>query len=126
MRRPVAVLALAALALGAAPRSGFDTMTPELQAMQRDDLANPGMLYVAEGEAVWAREGCAACHAVAAMRGVAARYPAFDAASNGPIDLAGRIAQCREARQGKPPLSREGPEMLALAAFVAHQSRGMP
>ena len=125
MRR-LAALVLAALTLGAGPRSGFETMTPELQAMQRDDLANPGMLYVAEGEAVWAREGCGGCHTVEAMRGIAARYPAFDAASGGPIDLAGRIEQCREARQGKPPLSREGAAMLALTAFVAHQSRGMP
>jgi L-cysteine S-thiosulfotransferase len=125
MRR-LAALALAALTLGAAPRSGFESMTPELQAMQRDDLANPGMLYVAEGEAVWVREGCDGCHTVGAMRGVAARYPALDAASGAPIDLEGRIAQCREARQGKAPLPREGAAMLALTAFVAHQSRGMP
>src|SRR3954463_10334560 len=88
----LAALALTALALGAAPRSGFETMTPELQAMQRDDLANPGMLYVAEGEAVWTQEGCGSCHTVAAMRSVAAHYPALDATSNAPIDLAGRIA----------------------------------
>ncbi|WP_431268631.1 sulfur oxidation c-type cytochrome SoxA [Dankookia sp. P2] len=94
--------------------------------MQRDDLANPGMLYVAEGEAVWDREGCGSCHTAAAMRGVAARYPALDAASQAPTDLTGRIAQCRETRQGKPPLPREGAPMLALTAFVAHQSRGMP
>lgn len=125
MRR-VAVVLLAALTLGAAPRSGFETMTPALQAMQRDDLANPGMLYVEEGEAVWGREGCGGCHTVTAMRGVAARYPALDVPSNAPIDLAGRIAQCREARQGKPPLPREGADMLALSAFVAHQSRGLP
>jgi sulfur-oxidizing protein SoxA len=125
MRR-LAVAALAALTLGAAPRSGFETMTPELQAMQRDDLANPGMLYVADGEAAWAQEGCGSCHRVDAMRGVAARYPALDTASNAAIDMAGRIAQCREARQGKLPLPRESPPMLALTAFVAFQSRGLP
>ena len=124
MRR-VAACVLAALTLGAAPRSGFETMTPALQAMQRDDLANPGMLYVEEGEAVWGREGCDRCHTVAAMRGVAARYPALDAATAAPIDLTGRIAQCRQARQGRPPLPREGAAMLALSAFVAHQSRGL-
>jgi L-cysteine S-thiosulfotransferase len=125
MRR-IALAGLAALTLGAAPHSGFETMTPELQAMQRDDLANPGMLYVADGEAVWGQGGCGSCHTVTAVRGVAARYPALDAASQAPIDLTGRIAQCREARQGKPPLPREAAPMLALTAFVAHQSRGMP
>jgi L-cysteine S-thiosulfotransferase len=125
MRR-LAVAALAVLTLGAAPRSGLETMTPELQAMQWDDLANPGMLYVAEGEALWAQEGCGSCHTVAAMRGVAARYPALDTASQAPIDLTGRIAQCWEARQGKAPLPRDGAPMLALTAFIAHQSRGMP
>src|SRR6478672_6814068 len=125
MRR-LAAAALAALKLGAAPRSGFETMTPELQAMQRDDLANPGMLYVADGETVWGQEGCGSCHTVGAMRGVAARYPALDAATNAPIDLTGRIAQCRETRQDKPPLPRDAAPMLALTAFVAHQSRGMP
>jgi len=31
-------------------RSGFDTMSARIQAMQRDDLQNPGMLWVADGE----------------------------------------------------------------------------
>ena len=31
-------------------RSGFDDMSRESQAMQRDDTANPGMLWVLEGE----------------------------------------------------------------------------
>ncbi|MBK1657490.1 sulfur oxidation c-type cytochrome SoxA [Paracraurococcus ruber] len=116
----------ALLLLGAGPRSGYETMTPQLRAMQDDDLSNPGMLAVAEGEALFAREGCAGCHTAEAMRGVAARYPALDRASQAPIDLSGRIAQCREKRQQRPPLPREGPAMLALTAFVAHQSRGLP
>ena len=72
-----------------ARRSGFEFMSPSTQAMQRDDALNPGMLWVRDGEALWARApapgaaACAGCHADAAvsMRGVAARYPAFDSAS---------------------------------------------
>ena len=124
--RVLAALALGALGLGAGPRSGSETMTPALRAMQADDLANPGMLWVAEGEARWQAEGCGQCHTVAAMAGAAARYPAFDAGRGAPIDLPGRIAQCREERQGRPALPREGQAMLALSAFVGHQSRGMP
>lgn len=135
MRRAAAA-ALALLAAGAVAaerRSGFDDMAPETQAMQRDDTANPGMLWVLEGEALWSRKtgaaarACADCHGEAAsMRGVAARYPAHDAVSGRPVDLAGRIALCQERHQGREPAPRESQESLALAAFVAHQSRGLP
>lgn len=133
------LLVAAALLLAAAQapeerRSGFDFLGPETRAMQQDDMLNPGMLWVLDGEELWERpEGperrsCAGCHgdAAASMRGVAARYPAFDAARQGPIDLEGRIQSCRRTRQGAPPLEPEGRELLALLAFVAHQSRGMP
>jgi sulfur-oxidizing protein SoxA len=114
-------------------RSGFDDMAPSTQAMQRDDTANPGMLWVQEGEALWAaragraEKSCADCHGDAArtMRGVAARYPAHDTASNSPIDLAGRIQQCRAERQQAEPLPRESAPLLALTAFVGLQSRGL-
>ena len=56
--------------------------------MQDDDAANPGMLWVLDGEALWRRpegpdrKSCADCHGDAgiSMSGVAARYPAYDAA----------------------------------------------
>jgi L-cysteine S-thiosulfotransferase len=115
-------------------RSGFADMSRESQAMQEDDAANPGMLWVLEGEALWtepagpAGRSCATCHgdAGSSMRGVAARYPAFDAGQGRPVDLEGRIILCREARRGAPPLARESRELLALTAYVAHQSRGVP
>jgi len=117
-----------------ARRSGFDFMTPAPQAMQRDDAQNPAMLAVADGEAAWQRKpsaagkACADCHgpAAAGMRGVAARYPALDAASGRPVDLAQRINLCVERKQQVPPLRRESAELLGLEAFVALQSRGLP
>ncbi len=115
-------------------RSGFAEMARETQAMQRDDMQNPGMLWAAEGEALWHRpagaagQSCASCHgdATRSMAGVAARYPAWDEARAAPIDLAGRILQCREERQGAPPLARESQGLLALSAYVGQQSRGLP
>ena len=67
-------------------RSGFDDMGVATQAMQRDDSQNPAMLWAQDGAALWDRpagrsnKACADCHGAAAtgMRGVAARYPAFD------------------------------------------------
>jgi len=115
-------------------RSGFDFMGPSTQAMQRDDDRNPGMLWVVDGEALWSREpanggkACIACHAAAnsSMAGVAARYPAFDAASARPVTLGQRINVCRQQHQRLPVLAWESPDLLALEAFVAHQSRGRP
>ncbi|RWQ39331.1 MAG: sulfur oxidation c-type cytochrome SoxA [Mesorhizobium sp.] len=115
-------------------RSGFDFMTPETQALQADDMSNPGMLWVLQGEQLWQQpEGradvaCAGCHGDASrtMRGVATRYPAFDEATGRPIDLAGRINSCRAERQQAEPLAPESDALLALTAYVARQSRGMP
>jgi L-cysteine S-thiosulfotransferase len=132
-----AVAALPALAGGIAPGerlSGFDQMRPEIQAMQRDDAANPGMLAVRSGATLWSApagpEGrsCAACHGDAAqsMRGVAARYPAFDETSRAPVDLTGKVNLCRVDRQGAPALAPQSADMLALTALIGLQSRSLP
>ena len=114
-------------------RSGYGFMSRDTQAMQDDDTANPGMLSVLDGEALWnakagnARRSCADCHGDgASMREVAARYPAYDAARGGPIDLEQRVNICRAERQQAPPLRWESKELLALTAFVGRQSRGTP
>jgi sulfur-oxidizing protein SoxA len=129
--------ATVAAAAGIAPedrRSGFEFMSPQTQAMQSDETSNPGMLWVADGQRLWQEpprsgtKSCAACHEDAAksMRGVAARYPAFDEHTKRPIDLMSRINQCRTERQGAAPLTYESSELLALTAYVAYQSKGMP
>jgi sulfur-oxidizing protein SoxA len=115
-------------------RSGYDFMSSDTKAMQDDDTANPGMLSVLDGETLWttkagtAGKACADCHGDAAvsMKGVAARYPAFDGARGGPVDLAGRIKLCRQEHQQASPLADESHDLLALTAFVARQSRGLP
>jgi sulfur-oxidizing protein SoxA len=102
--------------------------------MQDDDAANPGMLGVLEGGTLWTRKAgaagkaCADCHGDArvTMQGVAARHPAFDPARGRPVSLEQRIAFCRVERQEAPPLAWESREMLALSAYVARQSRGLP
>jgi sulfur-oxidizing protein SoxA len=113
-------------------RSGFADMSPATQAMQRDDSLNPAMLWVLQGEQAWSQQvgaagdSCAGCHGAApqSMRGVAARYPAFDAALGRPVDLPQRIALCSQRlRPGAPP---DAEAALALQAYVAFQSRGLP
>lgn len=137
MALALTIVAGSVLAAEIAPderRSGYAEMGPQTRAMQDDDTANPGMLWVLDGEALWTREAgdtnasCATCHgdARASMKGVAARYPAFDAARGRAVDLEGRINICRAERQKAPMLVFESKELLALTAYVANQSRGMP
>ena len=116
---------------GEARRSGFDTMSPALRAMQRDDQQNPGMLWVADGEVLWNKIfgisfSCASCHGDArkSMRGVAAHYPDWDPIDKKPVDLTQRINLCRTRHQLVLPLPPESEEMLSLEAYVAYQSRG--
>src|SRR2546426_1270397 len=142
MRRLAAALPAIAIAASvfaeeiprAERRSGYDFMSRETRAMRDDDPANPGMLWVLEGGTLWSRKtgaagrACADCHGDArtSMKGVAARHPAFDAAKGRPVSLEQRINLCRTDRQQASPLAWESRELLALTAFVARQSRGLP
>jgi L-cysteine S-thiosulfotransferase len=128
---------LSSLAAEIAPadrRSAYADMSRETKAMQDDDTANPAMLAVLDGEALWSRKtgtanrSCADCHgdATQSMKGVAARYPAFDAKSGKPVDLEERINLERTEHQKAAPLRLESDELLALTAYVARQSRGEP
>jgi sulfur-oxidizing protein SoxA len=117
-----------------ARRSGYSFMGPDTRAMQDDDTSNPGMLFVLDGEALWAKKAgsadkaCADCHGdpTTSMKGVAARYPAFDKALARPVTLDQRINLCRANHQQAPALPYESRDLLALSAFIAHQSRGVP
>jgi len=136
----VAVIAAATAAAAAgeiAPadrRSGYDFAGPETRAMQDDDTANPGMLGVLQGETLWtaktgaAERSCADCHGDprTSMTGVAVRYPVFEPRLARPLDLEGRINRCRTEHQDAEPLAAESEDLLALTAFVAYQSRGLP
>ena len=94
-------------------RSAYDDMRRDNKAMQDDDTSNPGMLAVLDGEALWqgkagaSGKSCADCHgdAKASMKGVAARYPAFDAGSGRPLNLEQRInrAAPRTSRRSRSP-----------------------
>jgi sulfur-oxidizing protein SoxA len=114
-------------------RSGYSFMTPDTQAIQNDDTANPGMLWVLDGETLWKKKTgradntCSDCHGDArvSMKGVAARYPAFDASLGRPLNLEQRINLCRANHQQAPNFGYESHDLLALSAYVAYQSRGI-
>lgn len=115
-------------------RLGSEFMGASTQAMQKDDALNPGMLWVKDGEALWQKtaglsgKACISCHAAASssMKGVAARYPAFDETLKRPITLSQRINICRQKHQQAEPLRFESQDLLSLESYVALQSRGLP
>jgi sulfur-oxidizing protein SoxA len=115
-------------------RSGYELMSRDTKAMQDDDTSNPATLSVLDGEAMWsakagaAGKSCTDCHGDAeqSMRGVSARYPAFDVVKGRPIDIEQRINLCRTERQNATPLPFESRELLAITAYVGKQSRGEP
>lgn len=113
--------------------SGYIFLTPETQAQQDDDFLNPGFLWVDRGAALFtSKEGvkaaCASCHegGESGLKGAAARYPAIDASSGALVNLEGRINLCRTRHQGATPLEHESDDLLALTAYVANLSRGIP
>ena len=108
------------MALGEIPlserKSGYEFMSRETRAMQDDAVTGPAVLTLLDGEALWGKLGCAACHTN--MKGVAARYPAM---------VGGKLTTLeQQVRHKNPELAYESHELLALTAFVAKQSRGMP
>lgn len=95
-------------------------MSRETKAMQDDEVTGPAVLWLLDGEALWSKLGCVSCHGDArtSMRGVAARYPAL-------VD--GKLVNLeQQVRHKAPQLAYESRDLLALSAYVAHQSRGMP
>ena len=118
----------------AEPRTSAREYLPaELQAQQADDGANPGMLWVERGAALWAQadgsagKACVTCHVDSAksMHGVAARYPAIDPRGGALFNIEARINNCRVAHMAAAPLKYESDDLLGLTAYVAHQSRGL-
>lgn len=137
MRRAAAIAALsiavAASAQGDPRRSGFADMGASTQAIQRDDTMNPAMLWVQDGEQSWRRapsssaRSCASCHGEpSALRGVAARYPAWDDLLRRPVNLSSRINLCRTRHQQQAAWPAEHAELLGLEALVGLHSRGLP
>jgi sulfur-oxidizing protein SoxA len=115
-------------------RPDSDFVSADTRTMQNDDTANPAMLVVLDGETLWntkagaTNKSCADCHGDAAksMKGVAARYPAFAAELGRPVDLEQQINLSRVTDQKADALPFESKELLALTAYIARQSHGMP
>ena len=118
-------------------KSGIEFASAEVRALQQDDFSSPAMLWVTRGEKLWnepagaGNKSCASCHqdARTSMKGVSARYPMVAKVDPGAARLTnieGRVNNCRTQNQQATALHYESDELLALTAYVGHQSRGLP
>ncbi len=117
--------------------SGSAFIRPETRAMQDDSFANPGLIWVERGAALWgdadgdAGTSCADCHgeAATAMKGVGATYPKM--VGGRLFNLSQRINRCRVDHMAAAPYVAaehevESENLLSLEAYVKAQSGGMP
>jgi len=119
---------------GNALKQGSDFTPPDIRAMQADEFANPGMLWVSRGERLWreaagpAGQSCVSCHGEASstMKGTATRYPRIDPTAARLVNLGDRINLCRERNEKAERFPLESEDLLALTAYVTYQSRGLP
>lgn len=137
------IIALAGLGMGlllALPatagdlRSGYSWAKAETQELQDDDMMNPAFLWIDKGEELWntvegsAGKSCATCHgeAAAGMKGVGVSYPKYRGGMGKLQNLEQKINQERVEKMGAKAWKWESEGLLAMTAFVRHQSRGMP
>lgn len=113
-------------------KSGFEFQSKSNQQRQLDLATNPGMLWVDQGTALWSKpegksgKSCQDCHREPeSMKGVAPRYPVWDAKANRLHSIETRIQECRTERQGASALQPESEPLLALSTLVSHQSLGI-
>jgi sulfur-oxidizing protein SoxA len=119
--------------VGLERQSSYALMSRDTKAMQDDPLLNPATFAVLDGQVLWQEvagkknQSCASCHgdATRSMKGVAASFPKVNAAGQ-LLSLTGQINQCRTEQQGATSFAFESKPLLALSAFVANQSKGMP
>lgn len=116
-----------------AAQSGLAYLGAELKALQADPFANPGLLWVDRGTALWQASpapgvpSCASCHgSPESLREVVPALPRWNPATQRLENLEGLIRQCQSERQHQPPAPFESPALLALATRLAHGARGLP
>lgn len=101
-------------------RSGSTFTSATIQAQQKDDDRNPGMLWVDQGRDIFARD-CLSCHAEA--KGLATQLPRLKAGGS-VITLESEINRCQVERVKTTAYPIESQPLLSLATYLAFSSRG--
>ena len=113
--------------------TGFVISDPTTREMQLNDIENPSMMWVENGEALWSQvegeagKSCASCHKEpASMKGKSSSYPKVSKDSGKLITVEHQINNCRTEQMKAKAWKWEGDEMLSVSSLVRLQSRGMP
>ncbi len=114
--------------------SGYKYATKDTQALQDDEMQNPGMLWVDTGEELWstvdgeAGKSCESCHndASESMKVAGVSYPKYKDDLGKLQNLEQRINQCRTENMKAKAWKWESNKLLSMTTYVRHQSRGMP
>ena len=111
-----------------AAQSGLAYLGEELKALQADPFANPGLLWVDRGEALWQGPPApASCHGTPeSLREVIPTLPRWNPTTQRLENLEGLIRQCQSERQHQAPAPYESEALLALTTRLAHGARGLP
>ncbi len=107
-------------------KSGFEFISEDSQSEQNDSFLNPGFLWAEKGEELF-KEGdkaCQSCHQIPTedFKTAPLSYPKIVDGSL--MNIEGRINNCRRTHQGKPPLTYESEDLLALTTYVKSLTRG--
>lgn len=106
-------------------QSGSAFLTEETLTLQKDEFANPAMIWVERGAALFESEGCVSCHKPGEdWESAAARYPAVELQSGEVLNLEGRINMCRTERLNQSEWDYESEELLSVTTFITHQAKG--
>lgn len=114
--------------------SGYEFRTKQTQAMQDDDLENPGMLAIDRASAEWSKvdgaagKSCASCHndASKTMKGVGAETPKWSAKLNRPVTIEQQINICRKDHMKASEWKFPSGPLTDMTTYIRYQSRGMP
>lgn len=114
--------------------SGYTFVKDETRTMQDDDFANPGLLAVEKGAALFNTpfrtrgKTCAECHGEDGEKLDVQRiagYPIYNPDSKEIISLQSRINACRSGI-ADDTLPTNHPDLTALETFVRHRAQGVP
>lgn len=111
-------------------QSGSFFLTPETRNQQADSFENPGYFWVETGAQLFEEssknsQSCASCHENSLVS-AAATFPKIDAQTGRLFNVEMQVNACRERYQAQSGYEYESEELLALTAFIANQSHGMP
>ena len=109
-------------------KSGSYFAKKETREIEKDDFANPGMIWVERGEEIFNLiEGpknisCASCHNSSnlSLANAATKYPKIDKKEKYLVNLEQKINLCRKNKMDVKSFELESKPLLSLSTYVSY------